>query len=270
MKTVTLRVFTEGLGHMQLTPINQDYAAAELNVYVTSTELSNSISVIDENNSETVYNNDDILKQLSFKWWDLKGLAKAYKETDYKEVFLNYCWDAGYDLYYDLEEVDSEDFVKILNKTEQIYNAQIPPTIYGDEKTLFIRLKTEPQYLEEDMIKEFIHAELSDYIFEDELDGLIFELNYGDIGKGIVEYKLELEDDEQFDINKLVFFCEEEWWDGWDLDSDIPRIFNNQDILLNHIVYNSKLYNAIGFDFKLGYKDEGETVIVYPNMEPVE
>lgn len=96
-------------------------------------------------------------------------------------------------------------------------------------------------------------------------------LGYGNIGKGEVNYfNIELEDDEEFDINKLHFF-DDPWWYDCEISEAADRIeelFGEHSVLLDFVEYDGKIYCCDDANYMPGYKDCGDNVYVTTYMEP--
>ena len=78
--------------------------------------------------------------------------------------------------------------------------------------------------------------------------------------------------DEEFDINKLHFFCESSWWDCHvcELPDELTEIFESNDVLLDFIEYDGKIYCNSNVSFAPGYKYEGDCVLMTPDLHATE
>ena len=92
------------------------------------------------------------------------------------------------------------------------------------------------------------------------------------IGKGSVLYQIELEDDEEFDINKLFFIsgvsgCMD---NNYADCMGFSYIFDGYDLILDFIIYDGKVIPRYGEASWRGIKDFGNTVLMNPDMTKYE
>jgi len=271
MKLIKLSFYTNHLGHIQSTWVdteneevkeclekangNYDYdivgkVADESGAgygynqyYLADYRDSNIITVTDENNKEIEYT--DILKE---------KLIDVFDEDE--EDGCLYVREMNYEVYGENEVVDGP----------------VP-------SLLFKKLKeNHPDFGKKGLIRTHVQSMLEDCILgSDRIDDELCLLSYGDIGKGIVNYDIWLEDDEEFDINKLGFMFQEDWWDDPDIAEDdglldgLYDIFCTTSVILDFVVYDNKVFNRNGDEsFIYGYRNPGNIHLIRPDMTPAE
>lgn len=283
MKTINIKIQTNLLGHMQMTPVlnenetmqilsaaNGSYdndvieavkeasEVCSLDTYLIDCRSSNCITVIDEN-GETEY--EDAVEDLTIDAGLISELIRNGVDLDNpsgeaKEEFLD---------NYDCE---LSEYAKIIRADVVGEDGQVP-------SLLFEKIKSNDESIAENgLIISHVRSLAVQYGFhtEENIDNQKCLLNFGDIGKGVVSFQIDLEDDEEFDINKLHFFCESCWWDCHvcDLSDELTEIFESSDVLLDFVEYDGKIYCYSNVSFLPGYKYEGDCVLMTPDMHATE
>ena len=264
MKLIKLSFYTNHLGHIQSTWVdteneevkeclekangNYDYDIVDKvadeagagygykEYYLADYRDSNIITVTDENNKEIEYT--DILEE------------KLIEE--FGEDLCLYVREKNYEVYGENEDVDGP----------------VP-------SLLFKKLKeNHPDFAKKGLIRTHVQSMLENCIWNsDRIDDELCLLSYGDIGRGTVNYDIWLEDDEEFDINKLGFMFEDDWWDDPDIveDDGLYDIFSTTSVILDFVVYDNKVFNRNGYEsFIDGYRNPGNIYLIRPEMAPAE
>jgi hypothetical protein len=283
MKNIIIKIQTNSLGHMQITPVPNDSEAMQilraakgsynedvieaindtsnvcsLDTYLIDCQSPNCITVIDEN-GETEYENtvEDLTIDTSLISELIRnGVDLDNPSDEAKEEFL-------YD--YDCELLE---YAKIIRADVVGEDGQVP-------SLLFEKIKSNDESIAENgLIISHVRSLAAQYGFhtEENIDDQKCLLNFGDIGKGVVSFYIDLEDDEEFDINKLHFFCESSWWDCHvcELSDELTEIFESNDVLLDFVEYDGKIYCNSNVSFAPGYKNPGEIVLMTPDMHATE
>ena len=97
-------------------------------------------------------------------------------------------------------------------------------------------------------------------------------LSFGEIGKGIVKFAIEIPEGEQFDINKLHFIWDGDWWDTYIAEEcdGFSETFEGHDIMLDCVEYDGRIYHRTVWEFVPGLKYYGGTVLVHPDLQVAE
>ena len=248
MKTIKLNLWTSNLGHVKVTPIDNENSEVmdllnnangdyDLNIvdeveemsqlgyvecYLADPSLASSVTVIDENGTETEY-------------------ESYLEENDVVDS-------------YDLINAAEQNDVKVVGEDGPVPERLLERIKAGDE---IIR--------NNGLIRSHLESLIND-------PNAVCMLSYGDIGNGVVKFDIELEDDEEFDINKLRFIDESCWWDDADI-ADIDGLcetFENHSVLLDFIVYDDKIVTRSDASFVSGYEQPGNVVLSHSDMSPAE
>lgn len=282
MRKVEVKVWTDSLGHMKVTPVlknddenmqilrdadgNYDDDVIDaieespdicgLETYLMDTERPNSITVIEEN-GETEYENviddycidADLISCLIRDDVDLDNPSEESKEK-----------------FFDDYGIELLDYVKIMHSDVVGEDGQLP-------SLLFEKIKNKDKSLGENgFMLSHIRSLIEEFYMEENIDEQKCLLSFGDVGRGSVSYHIWLEDDEEFDINKLHFFSVPYWWDChiYKLSKELCDLFETTDVLLDFIEYNGKIYNIFDIPSVLWYNYKGKCVLMNPKMEAVE
>lgn len=178
-------------------------------------EIHTTLTVTDENGNETKYEylfeNDD----------------RCIDATFLKNYYYNYFAPTYFDGFCDWNPIDAEiyDFNEGLDVTK-----------------LFKRLRDKDYAFERSgFIRTHIETMLTDWSKWSLL--YTYLLRTIRIGSAAVEFEVELEDNEEFDINKLFFVIEPNWWNSSGLtDTDgLSDMFYSHWILLDFVMYDGKV-----------------------------
>ena len=284
MRTVEVKVWTNSLGHIEVfNTYNEDDALQILreadgcydddvvdaieestgdflfihDFYFANTRYHNSITVVD-NGEETVYENalDDRYIDASFLYGYIKSDIDFENPTDEME-----------EEYYYNTDVEISDCLRIVNAEVVEKDGPMP-------YELFERIKNKDEKIKEDcsLVISHIRAclESDSYTNKD-----VCLIRCTDRGKDFICFDIDLEDDEEFDINKLHIFGESDWWD--DLRNyksllGIGDMLPMHDTILDFVEYNGKIYCHDGNGARgLGYVDRSEQwALINTDMTDVE
>ena len=284
MRTVEVKVWTNSLGHIEvINTYNEDDALQILreadgcydddvvdaieettgdflfirDFYFANTRFKNSITVVD-NGEETVYENalDDRYIDGSFLYGYIKSDIDFENPTDEME-----------EEYYYNTDVEISDCLRIVNAEVVEKDGPMP-------YELFERIKNKDEKIKEDcsLVISHIRACLEEW---PDTNKEVCLIRCTDRGKDFICFDIYLEDDEEFDINKLHFFGESDWSD--DLRNyksllGISDMLPLHDTILDFVEYNGKIYCHDGQGARgWGYVDRSEQwALMNTDMSDVE
>lgn len=282
MRTVEVKVWTNSLGHLEVTPLLDDEETVQIlreadgcyddvveaieeatdsflstyDFYVTDVRADNCITVVD-NGEETVYENaiSDRCIDDSFLYEYINSDIDFENPTD--EMKEEYYYKTG---------IEISDCLRIVNAEVVGDDGQLP--------TLFFeRLKNKDEIIKnEGLIISHIHSMLERFYFNVNEQRCLF--NYDDIRTDSLRFYINLEDDEEFDINKLHFLYEPWWWDCYVCETapTLPDILEYHDVLLDFVEYNGKIYR---YDpdyapYGQSYECHEPRILMHPDMSAAE
>lgn len=167
-------------------------------------------------------------------------------------------------LFAKMHKMTASDIVKIRNIKNSNYDRCLP------NAELFKRLKNDvPDSYTECFMRVHIKSMLNECEIPEDYDAVLLRSSI--IGKGSVTYQIELEDDEDFDINKLHFIFEEYWWDDDYADTKgFLDTFEHCDLLLDFIIYDGKIIGRRTDVNWQGVEAFGNTVLMNYDMTKYE
>ena len=284
MRTVEVKVWTNSLGHIEVfNTYNEDDALQILreadgcydddvvdaieettgdflsinDFYFAHPNYDNRITVVD-NGEETVYEN-----ALSDRYIDASFLYE-YINSD---IDFENPTDEMKEEYYYKTDIEISDCLRIVNAEVVEKDGPMP-------YELFERIKNKDEKIKEDcsLVISHIRAclESDSYTNKD-----VCLIRCTDRGKDFICFDIDLEDDEEFDINKLHIFGESDWWD--DLRNyksllGIGDMLPMHDTILDFVEYNGKIYCHDGNGARgWGYVDRSEQwALMNTDMSDVE
>ena len=283
MRTVEVKVWTNSLGHIEvINTYNEDDALQILreadgcydddvvdaieettgdflfirDFYFVNTGFKNSITVVD-NGEETVYEN-----ALSDRYIDGCFLYE-YINSD---IDFENPTDEMKEEYYCNTEIEISDCLRIVNAEVVEKDGPMP-----DE--LFERIKNKDEKIKEDgLVISHIRACLEEWR---DTNKEVCLIRCTDRGKDFICFDIDLEDDEEFDINKLHIFGESDWWDdlrNYKSLHGIADMLPLHDAILDFVEYNGKIYCHDGQGARgWGYVDRSEQwALMNTDMSDVE
>ena len=259
MKLIKLRFFTPHLGHMQSTWVDTENEVVK--------------ECLKEADGDYDFNTVDIVAEESGGWL---GYHEYYL-ADYRDSNVITVIDEN-DNKTEYTDILEEKLIVDAGVDLSLYVRENNCEVYGDNEdvsvegpvpsVLFKKLKENHlDFCEKGLIRTHVKS-----MFEEgcrSIDDELFLLSYGDIGRGTVNYDIWIKDDEEFDINKLGFMLEDDWWD-WDCVG-VHDIFATTSVILDFVVYDNKIFNRNGNEFFIpGYRAPGEVYLIRPDMSPAE
>ena len=285
MRTVEVKVSTISLGHVEVINTYNDDDALQIlreadgcydddvvdsienlyddiytqDFYFAHPLYDNWITVVD-NGEETVYEN-----ALSDRYIDARFLDE-YINSD---IDFENPTDEMKEEYYYNTEIEISDCLRIVNAEVVEKDGPMP-------YELFERIKNKDEKIKEDRSLTISH-------FRACLEGPWSNTNKEvclirctDRGKDFICFDIYLEDDEEFDINKLHIFGECDWWDEprdhYESLLGIADILPLHSAILDFVEYNGKIYCHDGNGARRwGYVDRSEQwALINTDMSDVE
>lgn len=280
MRTVELTVWTGWLGTVDFTPVNKSYA----NEYIGSDEEPDDVYDRFEDTCSVYFVNGDDNVNLKVKDGDKElsfdklpqlylGAIEDYRDNKTLKDWLEACWDGEED-----EKPQSD--TEIIKWLDENYDYD-----YDDGWTVWkvmqkADLDDVPSVFQE-LWEQFENGEYLSFIDYLRLQGKEFNeafsddgVNYcacGSPGKGTVNFYIELPEDEEFDIKKLHFLCEGDWWDcDFGLMDECFNALRGMDVLLEVVEYDGRFYRMQDPFFVPGWKDFGGAKFLDCDMNEVE
>lgn len=225
--------------------------------YFVNTEYHNWITVVD-NGEETVYEN-----ALSDRYIDGCFLYE-YINSD---IDFENPTDEMKEEYYYNTEIEISDCLRIVNAEVVEKNGPMP-------YELFKRIKNKDEKIKEDgLVISHFRACLEGPWSNTNKEVCLIRCT--DRGKDFICFDIDLEDDEEFDINKLHIFGKSEWWDDlrhYKSLLGIAEMLPLHDAILDFVEYNGKIYCHDGQGARgWGYVDRSEQwALMNTDMSDVE
>lgn len=286
MRTVEVKVWTNSLGHIEvINTYNEDDALQILreadgcydddvvdaiedatgdflsinDFYFAHPSYDNRITVVD-NGEETVYEN-----ALSDRYIDASFLYE-YINSD---IDFENPTDEMKDEYYYNTGIEISDCLRIVNAEVVEKDGPMP-------YELFKRIKNKDENIKEDLLViSHFRARLEEPSSNTNKEVCLMRCT--DRGKDFICFDIDLEDDEEFDINKLHILGECDWWDDPRLYESllgIAYILPLHSAILDFVEYNGKIYCHDGNRARArgwGYVDRSEQwALINTDMSDVE
>jgi len=240
MRTVELNVWTGYLGSVDITPVSRTYAIKHIgenpdDLY-EEFEYTRSIFFCSEESNLKVKDGDNELQFDELPHLDL-GNINEYKNYSREEI---------------LEEIEKEDVDEDdLLEYEEYYAWKLAQNANLEEVNLFNDFWNE--VINDDVcLMRYVQMENRQYTMDIGEDASFVEC--GCIGKAILTYNIEIPEDEEFDIKKLHFISESDWFDGDPFIDEFCEAFNGSDVLLMVVEYDGKFYPLSDSEFVPGWK----------------
>ena len=284
MRTVELTVWSGYLGLVEITPVNKSYA----NKYIGSGEEPDDVYDRFEDTCSVFFvNGDDNVnlkvkdgdKELSFDklpqlWF---GAIEDYRDNRTVKDWLEACWDGEED---EKPQSDAE-IIKWMDEYDYDDDCDSPWYAWSVWKVMQKADLDDVPSVFQELWEQFVNGEYLSFIDYLRLQGKVFNeaisddgVNYcacGSPGKGTVNFYIELPEDEEFDIKKLHFLCDEDWFDcDFGLVDECCNALNGMNVLLEVVEYDGRFYRMQDPFFVPGWKDFGGAKFLDCDMNEVE
>ena len=226
--------------------------------YFAHPNYDNRITVVD-NGEETVYNN---------------ALSDRYIDASFIYDYIN----SDIDFENPTEEMKEEYYYKTdieISDCLRIVNAEVVEKDGPMPYELFERIKNKDEKIKEDcsLVISHIRACLEEW---PDTNKEVCLIRCTDRGKDFICFDIYLEDDEEFDINKLHILGECAWWDQprdrYESLLGIADMLPLHDAILDFVEYNGKIYCHDGQGARgWGYVDRSDQwALMNTDMSDVE
>ena len=88
----------------------------------------------------------------------------------------------------------------------------------------------------------------------------------GNVGKGIVTFRIEIPEGEDFDSSKLHFFSDFDWYDTNIHEAFYSGFVGMEDASLELLEYDGRIYFRDEAEYVPGWKDTGGTILVHADL----
>ena len=253
MKNVEVSIWTPGLNMANITPVTREYAEQ----HIEDGEVPEDVNE-DFDFSIPVYFCDDQKVNIT--------VNDGENEKKYTGVYLNSV-DFGYinetkdsDLsgwcnrdYYDSDEEYAEDFDKMLCDDDEFHCAWLTKNIDLDEASKVFHEFWEAN-LEEwfALLNNYLKLVAKEAIDNAPGDDMVNFVELGEIGKGMVSFRIEIPEDEEFELKKLHFIFA---GDIEDFPAGFDVYLSSSFRLLEDVEYDGRIYNEKDVDFIPGWRD---------------
>ena len=305
MKQIELELFTADLRMMQFAPIDvennevidllrnsviedENDVPVDEGVERYDSEVYDDITDLNSENNETcdreVYLTDGYNAYTCLTVTDEDGNTAEYEDIIAEKNGRNIGRNISSGDYVELfdGDIDSDDAKEIAERFADDYKMEASEVVkihntetyeYDDSyhyTELLRRLKEkDPTLQSTPLIRIHVESLLNDCEISENYDAVLLRSSI--IGKGSVRYQIELEEDEEFDINKLHFICEGDWWDDDFVDIEgLSYIFESSDLMLDFIIYDGKFIPRYGDASWCGIRAFGNTVLMNHDMTKYE
>ncbi|GEM_PF-5686198 len=247
-RVVEIKIWVNGLTSIQIRPVTLMYANKCLK------EVDEGALELDDMPSE-FWDKFDFSQDIYFCNGNHVNMTMldGDKKQEFEELPAVYpCMTNGHESIDEVEEEYGDDGINAWKVLEKVQKT--PQEDVELNNPLYSLIKLPGGYFK-DYIKAKIKETNSVSEFADD-EGINY-IQCGKIGKGTVSFYIEIPKDEPFDINKLHFFAEDEWWDQEDFVSCIDELaedFSSQNVLLMFVEYDGRIYRRQDTEFAPGWK----------------
>ena len=257
MKRIRIDLFVRALGELRVYPLRRDKETLKIlkkakGVYDTGLFYNDPSAPI---SYDTIYLADHDTNCITVTDCTNKDYTK-HTRTEYPEMLsklevsfndiIDYLIGINEGYYVDLTDDDVTEYDVPISYCKSILNAKLEnnlriPNIFKlikEYSEKFIENREKWYYLE--ILRSYVYS-LIKHSKTTEGAGCAL-MHWGCICKGEISYYLELEDDEEFDINKLHFFDSEDWWEDCSVcDDQMINYLEEHTVLVDFIEYDGRI-----------------------------